>query len=72
MKFSHPLIANYSKANVLLFDCIGYRCYRVKMSKQILNREKVWEIFLQNPLSQVDISKLTCVARSSVGFIFLN
>ena len=36
----------------------------------MLNREKVLEIILQNPsLSQIDISKLAGVARSSVGFI---
>ena len=36
----------------------------------MLNREKVSEIFPQNPsLPQIDISKLTGVARSSVGFI---
>ena len=40
------------------------------MSKRILNLEKVLEIFLQKPsLSQVDISKMTGVARSSVVFI---
>ena len=55
---------------IVLVLSTGYHCYQVKMSKQIFNQEKVLEAFLQNPsLSQVDISKLTSVARSSVRFI---
>ena len=55
---------------IVLVLSTDYYCYRVKMSKQILNREKVLEIFLRNPfLSKVDVSKLIGVTRSSVGII---
>ena len=35
-----------SSCLIVLVSNIGYHCYRVKMSKQILNQEKVLEIHL--------------------------
>ena len=54
-----------------IFNCIGVlliqSVYQSKMSKQLNNRKKVLEIFLQNPTySHLKIAKLSKVAKSSV------
>ena len=57
-----------------IFNCIGVLTillvYQSKMIKQLNNRKRVLEIFLQNPTySYSKIQKLSKVAKSSVGGI---
>ena len=58
---------------IVLVLSIGYHCYQVKISNQILNQEKVLEIFLRNSsLSQLglfygNIKRLESIKKKKAG-----